>query len=158
MPYIASQDRFKFDNYLEVGKLCDNAGELNYLLSSIINNYLKHKGLKYQNMNDIIGALEGCKQEFYRRVVSPYEDKKATENGDLYKKFSDVSIDKSIVGKSLQDYLLNLPEYNEIGYTVVNTDEGFSIYIWNRNRVVTEIREWQGYPVKYKYTDPPRTL
>jgi len=32
----------------------------------------------------VIGALEACKLEFYRRAVVPYEDKKIKENGDVY--------------------------------------------------------------------------
>ena len=40
--------------------------------------------LTYQTMNDIIGALEGAKLEFYRRVVVPYENDKIEQNGDVY--------------------------------------------------------------------------
>jgi hypothetical protein len=38
-------------------------------------------------MNDIIGALEACKLEFYRRLVSHYEDIKIRSNGDVYPEF-----------------------------------------------------------------------
>ena len=31
----------------------------------------------------MIGALECCKQEYYRAVVGPYEDIKIEENGDV---------------------------------------------------------------------------
>jgi len=31
-----------------------------------------------------MGVLECIKQEFYRRAVAPYEDKKKEENGDVY--------------------------------------------------------------------------
>lgn len=62
----------------------NNAGELNYEITSIlVRYYLKH-GNKYQVFNDIIGALEGAKLEFYRRVVAPYEDLKREKNGDVY--------------------------------------------------------------------------
>jgi hypothetical protein len=40
--------------------------------------------LTYQTMNDCLGALEGAKLEFYRRVVVPYEEQKKYENGDVY--------------------------------------------------------------------------
>ena len=62
----------------------ETSGELNYLLTLEIQNYLQKKGTSYSTMNDIIGALEGCKLEFYRRVVEPYEDKKIFENGDIW--------------------------------------------------------------------------
>jgi hypothetical protein len=35
-------------------------------------------------VNDVVGALDGAKAEFQRRVVAPYEDKKIRENGDVY--------------------------------------------------------------------------
>lgn len=60
------------------------AGELNYLITSMCINYLFTKGKSYQTINDIVGALEGCKLEFYRRVAAPYEDLKIKENGDVY--------------------------------------------------------------------------
>jgi hypothetical protein len=34
--------------------------------------------------NDVIGALECCKLELYRRMVAPYENTKIKENGDVY--------------------------------------------------------------------------
>jgi hypothetical protein len=42
------------------------------------------KGKNYQTVNDIVGALEGAKMEFYRRAAAPYEDLKIKENGDVY--------------------------------------------------------------------------
>ena len=38
----------------------------------------------YHAYNEIIGVLECVKQEFYRRMVAPYEDKKCEENGDVF--------------------------------------------------------------------------
>jgi len=32
----------------------------------------------------VLGALEGAKTEFIRRVITPYENKKCAENGDVY--------------------------------------------------------------------------
>jgi hypothetical protein len=50
----------------------------------ICQDYIKDKGLSYQTLNDVLGALEGCKLELYRRQVAPYEDKKIQANGDVY--------------------------------------------------------------------------
>lgn len=61
-----------------------NAGELNYQLILMVTNYISRVGLKYSTLNDIMGALEGCKLEFYRRVVAPYEETKRTQNGDVF--------------------------------------------------------------------------
>lgn len=61
-------------------------GELNYLFSQIAANYWNDPGVpqSYQRLNDILGALEGAKLEFYRRVAVPYEEAKIKENGDVY--------------------------------------------------------------------------
>jgi len=58
--------------------------ELNYVITSICIEYLNTKGKNYQAVNDIVGALEGAKLEFYRRIAAPYEDMKIKQNGDVY--------------------------------------------------------------------------
>ena len=68
------------DNTLDI----KTVGELNYMITIQCREYLERHGLKYQTVNDILGALEGAKLEFYRRVAAPYEDKKIKENGDCY--------------------------------------------------------------------------
>ena len=68
------------DNSLDI----KTVGELNYMITIQCREYLERHGLKYQTVNDILGALEGAKLEFYRRVAAPYEDKKIKENGDCY--------------------------------------------------------------------------
>lgn len=79
MPYIKEQARFDINN----GKSPATAGELNYLFTIICHRYWKENGQNYQAFNDILGALEGCKLELYRRDIAPYEDIKIRENGDL---------------------------------------------------------------------------
>lgn len=59
-------------------------GELNYQITALILTYLDHKGLSYTAINDIVGALDGAKAEFQRRIVAPYEDRKIADNGDVY--------------------------------------------------------------------------
>jgi len=59
-------------------------GELNYAITTLIKNYQEYKGLRYQTINDIVGALEGAKCEYYRRVAIPYENEKIKSNGDVY--------------------------------------------------------------------------
>jgi hypothetical protein len=93
MPYIKQEDREKFTNggygeapvhlLEEVGLFCDNAGDLNYAITMILKEYIEKKGECYATHNEIIGMLECCKQEWYRKRVSPYEDKKAVLNGDV---------------------------------------------------------------------------
>jgi hypothetical protein len=80
MPYISQENRDAIDS----GSVPMHSGELNYLFTCICNDYLRQYGLSYQRVNDLIGALEGAKLELYRRIASPYEDKKMVENGDVY--------------------------------------------------------------------------
>lgn len=79
MPYV---DQFTKAN-LQHSQLIMSGG-LNYLLTMVVIRYLKSRGLSYQTCNDIVGALDNCKDEFRRRVQHPLEDKKIIENGDCY--------------------------------------------------------------------------
>lgn len=85
MPYIKQKDRTKFEQIVEALKFASpqTPGELNYLFSMIAAGYVASKGLNYQNVNDVVGALEGAKLEIYRRIASPYEDRAIKRNGDL---------------------------------------------------------------------------
>jgi hypothetical protein len=38
----------------------------------------------YAEINEVVGVLECCKLELYRRLAAPYEDTKIKENGDVY--------------------------------------------------------------------------
>jgi len=87
MPYIDQKSRAKFKAVMfpflvsaELNKL--TAGELNYLFTRIIDRQLDNAN--YARYNEIIGALECCKLELYRRMIVPYEDKKKKENCDVY--------------------------------------------------------------------------
>lgn len=92
MPYIPQcrRDQFVHHTYdysidlpKEIAKHVETTGDLNYVISTIIHEYFKRGG-RYQHINDILGALEGAKLEFYRRVAEDYEDNKIVENGDIY--------------------------------------------------------------------------
>jgi len=78
MPYIPKSQREK----VESGKYTD-AGSFNYALTQMIDSYISQHELNYQTCNDIVGAMECCKLELYRRLVALYEDKKILLNGDV---------------------------------------------------------------------------
>lgn len=87
MPYIKIEDREKLAKPFSIPR---TPGELNYLITQLCREYLFWKAPapdyepSYANHNDVIGALECAKMEFYRRVTVPYEDKKIMENTDVY--------------------------------------------------------------------------
>lgn len=82
MPYINRIDRTQFNVY--DNHRATNAGELNYVITKLIDEYISRKGKNYAVLNEAIGVLECAKQELYRRVVTPYEETKIIENGDVY--------------------------------------------------------------------------
>ena len=78
MPYIEEKDRARAKHAPRT------PGELNYAITRLLHNYLRLKGLNYTFINDCLGALEGSKLEFNRRVVASYEDTKIAQNGDVH--------------------------------------------------------------------------
>lgn len=81
MPYI--EQRLRDD--LQSREACPTTpGELNFMFTDVIKDYLLYKGESYQTYNDIIGALDCCGKELYRRKIAPYEDMKINQNGDVY--------------------------------------------------------------------------
>lgn len=79
MPYIKPSTR---EDVIAMG--ANTPGELNFLLTTIVRDYLKKKGRNYGNINEAIGVLECAKLELYRRIAAPYENEKIEENGDVY--------------------------------------------------------------------------
>ena len=81
MPYLEKTRREVLDNKL----ICpDKGGDINYLVTQLCQTFLELKGESYATYNEIVGALECCKLELYRRKVAIYEQKKAFENGDVW--------------------------------------------------------------------------
>jgi hypothetical protein len=102
MPYIKNEDIWDWDavdkglsnqkqsyparDVFKPTFICppNEPGQLNYAITCVLKDYIEMNDLNYQTINDIVGALEGAKLEFYRRVAAPYEDTKIKENGDVY--------------------------------------------------------------------------
>jgi len=87
MPYIKQEDRPQYEELIAglVAKLKSldvtaTDGHLNYVVTSVMKRLYEPK---YFNYNRAMGVLECIKQEFYARVISPYENLKAIENGEV---------------------------------------------------------------------------
>lgn len=81
MPYISQDRREK----ILAGERPQNAGELNFAITVIVDNYLQDQGgIRYAHLNEVVGAMECAKLELYRRLAAPYEDRKIAEAGDVY--------------------------------------------------------------------------
>jgi len=91
MPYITQKARLQYEKEIAslTKKLLEDIpydqvdGNINYIFSSILRKIFD-VDTGYFNYNRAIGILECVKQEYYRRALAPYEDKKIKENGDVY--------------------------------------------------------------------------
>lgn len=94
MPYIKPEGRQWLDRPIDElveaiqsgNKMTDEeflsiCGEINYTISSFIGKLIDEPS--YSKIAMITGVLENIKQEFYRRIASPYETNKMVQNGDI---------------------------------------------------------------------------
>lgn len=87
MPYISKNTRRYLDPLLEpLYRAVDSCeiGDLNYMVTKLAIRYVQSRGIRYASLNEAVGALDSAKAEFQRRMVSPYEDQKREQNGDVY--------------------------------------------------------------------------
>jgi len=86
MPYINRVQRSEAWDAVFANQAVGDPGTLNFLITDLCNMYLETGKFapRYSDYNAVIGVLECAKQEFYRRVVAPYEQKKCEDNGDVY--------------------------------------------------------------------------
>lgn len=94
MPYITKDGREKLDKQIDaLVKALKSFGEtnicgaLNYTITRLMMGVIGT--ITYSKVNNFYGMLGCCREEFYRRVAAPYEDKKMAENGDV-KEYSEL--------------------------------------------------------------------
>lgn len=80
MPYLDKGVRAS----LEQGRKPTTGGELNYLISSMLSDFMAMKGLSYAAINEAMGALACAQAEFYQKVARGYEDQKEVQNGTVW--------------------------------------------------------------------------
>jgi len=88
MPYIKQERRPEIDKlleplikHLESIPIEAQDGTVDYVITKIIKRIYQPKN--FFTLNRALGVLIAVIQEFYRRVVAPYENKKMIENGDV---------------------------------------------------------------------------
>jgi len=81
-PYIPREHRISHTPTSSLA--APTSGVLNFQITELLKEYVRHHGTSYDTLNAVVGALGCVKAEFYRRVVAPYEDLKRAENGDVY--------------------------------------------------------------------------
>lgn len=87
MPYIDIESRERLKHTVEdmrdyIDGEPKTPGELNYLLTSMCDEYTKGQ-LSYSVINEVVGVLECVKLEYSRKVAVPYEIQKEHDNGGV---------------------------------------------------------------------------
>jgi hypothetical protein len=84
MPYIEKKYRVDIDVVVDqLAYFMQDAGTLNYAITRLTHRYIEKKGLRYANLNEVVGMIECMKMELYRVVTGPYEDQKMKSNGPV---------------------------------------------------------------------------
>jgi hypothetical protein len=92
MPYITKDKRHHLDSYVDAllnalrelesdDELNNMEGNINYVFTRVLHQV--YPGKRYREVNDAMGIMSACSQEYYRRVAAPLENQKAFENGDV---------------------------------------------------------------------------
>ena len=89
MPYVTQEVRDRWNEEIQrrwkITFEHEPPGTLNYVITKTVNDWMLDKGgVSYTIVNEVIGVLECLKFEILRRVLSPYEDRKCHENGDVF--------------------------------------------------------------------------
>lgn len=82
MPYITKERAKQIDS----GQKPTTEGDLNYVLSSTVAGYLRRKygdSPSYAERAECHESLNAAADEYYRRVMAPYEDKKLSDDANV---------------------------------------------------------------------------
>jgi hypothetical protein len=83
MPYIPSYDRVPYGpalHQLDVLLAGKPKGHLTFVLYTIARRFVQEE--RYTNLSEARSALGDAYDEFYRRLMAPYEDKQIEKSGD----------------------------------------------------------------------------
>jgi len=82
MPYIDPKFRKDMDEIVDfmIAKGIKDNGKLNYVLYKLCLHIVEPS---YNNFKNYLGELNETGEEIRRRLLAPYEDEKARENGDV---------------------------------------------------------------------------
>jgi len=86
MPYIKQEYRPEYEEVVNALTFAmDNmrAGDLNYVIFAATKRYIKHHGMGYERLRDILAELDECRSELRRRFMFGHENSKILENGDV---------------------------------------------------------------------------
>lgn len=82
MPYIKPEKRPEMNKVVEAMKIVGVKadGDLNYILFKFCREAVP---MSYNGIKNFLGELEECQVEIRRRLLTPYENSKIEESGDV---------------------------------------------------------------------------
>lgn len=84
MPYTLKEDRTMRELLTELMGHIKVKGDLNYTICELVGQLcLRDGGLSYTSTSNWIDGVHGAERELTRRLLGPYEDLKAEQNGDV---------------------------------------------------------------------------
>jgi hypothetical protein len=84
MPYTKKEDRTMGEILPKLVNLIKAKGDLNYTICELVGQLcLRDGGLGYTTTSNWIDGVHGAERELTRRLLGPYEDLKANQNGDV---------------------------------------------------------------------------
>lgn len=84
MPYTSQDRRGTEDDLRAVVHPEWEQGDLTWAIATLMDEFIVTHGISYAKLSSVRAAAQDAADEWYRRVMAPYEDKKITENGDVY--------------------------------------------------------------------------
>lgn len=84
MPYVNQGRRDHLDPYIQpiIGRLW-MPGDLSYVIARLAASKVS-EGSNFADRVKVYAELQASADEYYRRVIAPYEDQKCKQNGDVY--------------------------------------------------------------------------
>src|SRR6266699_3000814 len=90
MPAIKAIRRTLYEPELQLllSKVCELSdkpvgvedGDITYLITKIVVRFISCRGKSYKSLKDADGILDTAREELYRQITAPYEDKKFKDN------------------------------------------------------------------------------
>lgn len=83
MPYIKQDCREQYDKHLVNLPIISSKGELEYIVFSLMKQYMSTRNETYSDLHDCTYAVQHCADEFRRRFLDDRENIARENNGDI---------------------------------------------------------------------------
>lgn len=84
MPYIKAEMKKEMEDSIhDLSMWIQSKGDLNYVICELVGRFILDDDLTYTKMSEKIDAVHDAETELRRRILTPYENIKIEENGDV---------------------------------------------------------------------------